>query len=236
MCTKIFFLSLLILVGMTLAGCTQPTTVPAPPSQTPASVASAVPSVEPTIPVLTSTPVPTAPPAEFKSKDPTTYVAATIDMPRLIDPALTYDIGWQIIQNTHDMLIFYNREDPNSFVPMLALEVPSLENGGISPDGLTYTFKIRKGVKFHDGTDMTPGDVAYSFQRGILQGGTNSPQWLLVEPILGVGLADITDIITPSLAGPDIQTLIDDPANLAKVPADILLDDLQEGHRRHRGR
>ncbi len=213
-----------IVTGMTLASCIQPTNVPAQPSQMPTSLPSAITPIRPTIRVFTPTPKPTALPREFKSKDPTTYVAATIDMPKLIDPALTYDAyGGQIIQNTYDTLIFYKREDPNSFVPMLATEVPSLENGGISPDDLTYTFKIRKGVRFHDGTEMTPGDVAYTFQRGILQGGTQSPQWLLVEPLLGSSLADITDIITPSLAGPDSTTLNDDPANLAKVPPEVLL-------------
>jgi peptide/nickel transport system substrate-binding protein len=194
---------------MALAACVQPAPISTQISPIPTSAAATVaPTVIP----------PTAhlqPPKEFKSKDPINYVAATIDMPGEIDPALNYDAyGDQILQNTYDTLIFFNREDPNSFVPMLATEVPSLENGGISPDGLIYTFKIRQGVKFHDGAEMTPADVAYTFQRGILQGGSQSPQWLLVEPILGSSLADITDLITPSLAGPDVTTLIDDPANL----------------------
>jgi peptide/nickel transport system substrate-binding protein len=215
-----FLFSSLTLVGVALAACNQSTT-PAQPSQTPSSAAS---RVAPTISAAIPTQQTTVLPHEFKSKDPTTYLATILDMPQIIDPALTYNIyGGQIIQNTYDTLIFYNREDPNSFVPMLATEVPSLQNGGISPDGLIYTFKIRQDVRFHDGSLMTPGDVAYTFQRGILQGGGFSPQWLLVEPILGSSLADITDLITPSLAGPDVTTLIDDPANLAKVPADVLL-------------
>jgi peptide/nickel transport system substrate-binding protein len=215
------FLSLLIMISVSLAGCTQPNPAPAQPTQVQTSVASQPAPVGPTIIVVTATP---EPPPEFKAKDPTTYVVARVDEPWIIDPALTYDTGGgQVIQNTHDTLITYQREDPNSLVPMLAVEVPSLENGGISPDGLAYTFKIRKGVRFHDGTEMTPTDVAYTFQRGILQGGTDSPQWLLVEPILGSGLADITDIITTGLAGPDISTLNDDPENLALVPAEALL-------------
>ncbi len=217
-----FFLSLLIIASIALASCAQPTQAPPQPTTAKIMIASPVPLVGPTVVVVTAT---SPPPPIYKSKDPTTYVYATWDAVGLLDPALAYSTDdAEITQNTHDTLIFYKREDPNSFVPMLALEVPSLENDGISADGLTYTFKIRHGVRFHDGSEMTPSDVAYTFQRGLLQGGTASAQFLLTEPFLGAGIMDITDLITPTLAGPDIMTLNDDPANLALVPSDILLD------------
>ena len=168
------FLTLLIMAGVALSACAKATPPPAQPTQAQAGAISQPALVGPTIIVVTATP---EPPPEFKSNDPATYVSARNQPPMLIDPALTYDTGGgQIIQNTHDTLITYKREDPTSFVPMLALEVPSLGNGGISADGMTYNFNIRKGVKFHDGTELTPSDVAYTFQRGILQGGTHSPQ------------------------------------------------------------
>ena len=46
---------------------------------------------------------------------------------------------------------------------MLATEIPTVANGGISADGMTYTFKIRQGVKFHNGDPLTPHDVAFYF-------------------------------------------------------------------------
>jgi ABC-type transport system substrate-binding protein len=67
-------------------------------------------------------------------------------------------------------------------VPSLATEVPTVENGGISRDGLRYTFKLRKGVKWHDGKSPL-ADVAFTYQavmnpavdvRG-RAGGTRSP-------------------------------------------------------------
>ncbi|MCC6942974.1 MAG: hypothetical protein IT335_00270 [Thermomicrobiales bacterium] len=49
--------------------------------------------------------------------------------------------------------------------PLLATEVPTLENGGISADGLVYTYKLREGVKFIDGTDLDADAVVTSYRR-----------------------------------------------------------------------
>jgi peptide/nickel transport system substrate-binding protein len=48
------------------------------------------------------------------------------------------------------------------FVPMLAKAVPTLENGGISADGLTWRVELRSDVKWHDGKPLTAEDVRYS--------------------------------------------------------------------------
>lgn len=55
--------------------------------------------------------------------------------------------------------------DPDTALPYpdLATEVPSRENGGISQDGLSYTFKLRTDVKWHDGQPLTAKDVVYTY-------------------------------------------------------------------------
>jgi peptide/nickel transport system substrate-binding protein len=138
--------------------------------------------------------------AGFKSKDPTTFVSLEFGGgPDTLDAALAYDsASGEILQQVYDNLVFYNREKLSDLVPMLATEVPSLKNGGISADGMTYIFKIRQGVKFHNGDELKPSDVAFTFQRGILSGGSISPQWLFVEPILGsTDNNDIVDQLDP---------------------------------------
>jgi peptide/nickel transport system substrate-binding protein len=187
--SKLFtIVSLIILASMALAAC-QPQTIIQTVEVEKKVVETQV--VEKTVVVekegqkviVTATPVPAAPAKEFNSKDPKTYIAATFGDPETFDPALDYEsAGLGVILNVYDTLIFYNYDDPNSFVPNIATEVPSLENGGISADGKTYTWKIRQGVKFHDGSMMTVEDVAYSFQRGILQGGSASPQCCSPKP------------------------------------------------------
>ena len=171
---------------------------------------------------------PTEPPAAgFHSADPTTFVIAESEVGiDTLDPALAYDTAsGEIIQNVYDSLIFYDGEATDKFVPQLASEMPT-----VSADGTTYTFKIRAGVKFHLGGDLTPSDVAYSYQRGLLQGGYASPQWLLAEPFFGVGLDDITGIVDDFASADDRDTLIaNDPAVLLaaceKVQAAIVADD-----------
>ncbi len=153
-----------------------------------------------------------------KSKDPTTWVEATFGEPETLDPSLTYETsGGEILQNTLDNLVFFKKDSAVEFIPMIATEVPSLENGGISEDGKTYTFKIREGVTFHDGTPMTTEDVAFTFWRNILAGGTSSPQWMMVEPVYGAGLADVAEVVDAFANGVDIS----DPAAIYNGYTDV---------------
>jgi peptide/nickel transport system substrate-binding protein len=208
--------AILIIASMLLGACQQ-----APQATPETIVQTVVVAGTPVEVVITATPAPAAAPeqkpaATFKSKDPTTMVWETFGDPDTLDPAYDYETaGSGIIQNVYDFLVFYKREKVSELIPMLASEMPTQANGGISADGKTYTFKIRKGVKFHNGDDMTPADVAFTFQRAILQGGTSSPMWLMFEPMFGSlgGNNDVTDLVDPS------GKLADDPENLAKVDA-----------------
>ncbi len=140
--------------------------------------------------VVTATPAPVEP-TSFTSDDPETYVVTTFGDPETLDPALNYEsAGGGVIQQVYETLVWYDGADATSFVPQLAAEMPT-----ISEDGLTYEFTIREGITFHNGNDLTAEDVAYTFQRNLLQGGLASPQLLLTEPILGVGIYDITDAL-----------------------------------------
>ncbi|MFN8483527.1 MAG: peptide ABC transporter substrate-binding protein [Anaerolineae bacterium] len=49
-------------------------------------------------------------------------------------------------------------------VPALAAEIPTRENGGLSADGKTVTWKLKPGVKWSDGTDFTADDVVFTYQ------------------------------------------------------------------------
>ena len=83
-----------------------------------------------------------------------------------LDPAAVNgnDVGMNVILNVYDRLVALAPED-GAVIPSLATEVPSPDNGLISEDGLTYTFPLREGVTFSDGTDLTAEDVKYSWDR-----------------------------------------------------------------------
>jgi peptide/nickel transport system substrate-binding protein len=55
--------------------------------------------------------------------------------------------------------------DPDgNLVPVLAAEIPDLENGGLTPDGMSVIWKLRKDVSWHDGRPFTADDVVFNWE------------------------------------------------------------------------
>ena len=76
-----------------------------------------------------------------------------------LDPAYETDgNSFMVCDNIFEALVAYKDEST-------ALEPGLAESWEISPDGKTYTFKLRKGVKFHDGTDFNADTVVFSIGR-----------------------------------------------------------------------
>src|SRR5271167_4626194 len=55
--------------------------------------------------------------------------------------------------------------DPEgNLTPVLAAEIPDLENGGVAPDGMSVTWKLKKDVQWHDGRPFTADDVVFNWE------------------------------------------------------------------------
>jgi peptide/nickel transport system substrate-binding protein len=176
-------LSLLVVASMVLVACG----APAPATQAPVTTEEPSATEAPT----TEEPAATEEPATgFTSKDPTTWINVSFGEPNSLDPAFDYETaGSEVLGNVLEPLVFFDGNYENRFVPGLA------ESWEVSDDGMTYTFQIREGVTFHDGAELTPSDIAFSFHRGLLQGGTASPQFLLFEPFFGIGTIDVAEAV-----------------------------------------
>ena len=97
--------------------------------------------------------------------------------PKTLDPAVAADIySVAIIQQIFDGLVQFDKD--LNIIPCLA------KSWKISPDGLTYTFYLREGVKFHNGREVTADDFVYSFTR-IIDPKTKSPAANLLERVIG---------------------------------------------------
>lgn len=133
---------------------------------------------------------PTAAPQATQTtiKNSNTIVEASIGDAESLDPAWAYDVAsGEVIFNVYETLVFPKQDSTTEFVPLLATK------WDISQDGKTYTFTIRKGVKFQDGQDLTPEDVAYSFWRGMIQDRAGGPQWILLQPFFGLDVQSFKD-------------------------------------------
>jgi peptide/nickel transport system substrate-binding protein len=106
--------------------------------------------------------------------DPNVLVNAE-PLPASLDPHALYDVTMQTyLLNTYDTLYRYEGNPP-VLQPWLA------QSSSVSADGLTWTFTLRAGAKFHDGSPISADDVVYSFRRVLALG--RAPSGAL-KPIL----------------------------------------------------
>ena len=136
----------------------------------------------------------------IKVKNPDTIVVARIGEPETVDPAYAHSTAsGEIIDNVYERLV-WTTVDYREIKPWLA------ERWEVSEDGLTYTFYIRKGVKFHDGTELTAEDVEYSFERLLV---LDLPQGhvRMIKPFLTGGVWD-PDVIDQAVEAVDKYTVV----------------------------
>ncbi|HEY4350091.1 MAG TPA: ABC transporter substrate-binding protein [Paraburkholderia sp.] len=90
-------------------------------------------------------------------------MATMLDEFSTLDPGEVYElVPEEYVANTYDRLVRVDLKDPSKFNGDVA------QSWTVSPDGLTFTFKIRSGLKFHSGNPLTADDVAWSIQRTVL--------------------------------------------------------------------
>jgi peptide/nickel transport system substrate-binding protein len=91
----------------------------------------------------------------------------TTDSVVCLDPACAYDYySIEVINQVFDTLLVYSPTNA-SLVPGLATQVPTVANGGITPDALNYTYHLRQGVKFTDGSPFNATVVKWSIERAM---------------------------------------------------------------------
>lgn len=134
------------------------------------------------------------------------YIHANNSAYDTLDPHTVFDVARVAVRlNFYDGLYRWV-DNPPKLIPWLALDHE------VSDDGLTYTFRLREGAKFHDGSLVTADDVVYSTERLLaLKKGAGA----LFQPILDPGSTRAIDEHTvefklkePSAIFPSIVTEI----------------------------
>ncbi len=90
------------------------------------------------------------------------------------DPARIYEVFTAFVaEQFYEQLVDFEKGDFTKIEPGIA------ESWEVSEDGLTWTFYIRKGVKFHSGNDLAADDVVYSLRRSLAL--NFHPIWILAQ-------------------------------------------------------
>jgi peptide/nickel transport system substrate-binding protein len=156
-------------------------------------------------------------PARGQGRSQTLIVVRNIDDYVTNDPSRQYEYSAQMWdQSSYDTLVTVEAPDFTKIQPKLA------ERWEISPDGLTYTFHLRSGVKFNSGNPVTAADVRFSMRR--LKFLEDNPSFFM-DPVKDVQAVDATTVKV-TLSAPDASFL----AALAAPPTGILDSKIVTGH------
>jgi len=178
---RLLYLLFVSLLTLTLVQCGTPaTTEPEEPTSPPAEATEAPAPAEPTE-------EPTEAPPALKIL----RVAATASVTTW-DPSASFSTEALYMANIYEPLMWINPD--GTFEPALA------ESWDVSDDGLAWTFHIRDGVKFHDGSELTAEVVKASIERTRELGSGASWIWWMVDSIEVVD--DLTVEMTLSTAYP----------------------------------
>jgi len=182
--------AMIVVASLILSACGATPTV-APATQPPATVAPATQAPAP----ATQAPATAAPAATATSatSNPDTIIIGTTDKIASLDSADAYAThDWEILRNISDGLL-YMKPGTTDVAPDLATDM-----GTISSDGLTYTYTLKDGIKFGDGSPLTATIYAAQLNR-LLTIGPKCPN-------------DVADTLAvpyvKSITAPDDKTIV----------------------------
>ncbi|HYW89334.1 MAG TPA: ABC transporter substrate-binding protein [Chloroflexota bacterium] len=228
----------LLVAALLLAACgpagtpAAPTAAPAAPTAAPAAATSppaAKPTTAPAAATATTAPAAAATAAPAAAAKPTGAPQPAAGEPKrggILKVGLQADPTSLDPQKTSLTAMFHVTEHIYSLLvrlsPDLTLQPDLAEKWDISADGKTYTFNLRKGVKFHSGRALTSADVKYSFDR-LVDKATASPNASLLAAVESVVPRDESTIVI-TLKNPDASFL----TNLSNPAAVIINKDAVE--------
>jgi peptide/nickel transport system substrate-binding protein len=130
-----------------------------------------------------------ASPAQAQTRKDSAVLAMVLEPSPGLDPttAAAAAIGEVVHYNILEGLTKINMD--GSITPLLA------ESWSVDPDGKSYTFKLRKGVKFHDGEAFDASDVKFSFERAKAEGSTNKAKKAVFDNISRIDATDPHTVI-----------------------------------------
>jgi peptide/nickel transport system substrate-binding protein len=145
-----------------------------------------------------------------------TLVAAVSAQPDQFDPHVTTAYpSFQVLENVYDTLVVPNAED-------LTMEPSLAESWETSEDQLTWTFTLRDGVTFHDGSTFDSADVVYSYRRIIDEQLSNSFRFQNVASVEGPDPRTV--VITLTQPTPNLLERIGSFKGMAILPENAAED------------